>query len=1034
MSDNIDLFKSIFTTSIQASIVIDAKGTIKEYNRAAEQLFKYTQAEMIGKNIKKLMSSATLKKYDTHAKNYKKTSIIHSIRMNLDVEMQRKDGSLLYVFLAVSEVKPADNELYSVVINDITQERMLREQNKKLIEFNLAIIKDVEAIHNYNDLIDNILMHFSKLFDFEVGHFYQYNYVEKHLESSNLFFTNHPKKYHNFVEITRKTTFKKGIGLPGSAWKKQSPVYYSDIKVSKNFPRQQLSKKPLHLTGGLALPVKYNEKLLGVIEFFSNKVLDLTKNDIDLIEKFSRIINGLYGQYQESRILSLLLDNCGEGIYGLDTEGITTFVNPRACEILGYEADELIGYSMHKKVHHSHHDGSVYVQADCHIMTSIKHNKPSHVEDEVFWNKAGQAVPIEYTVAPVIENKNIVGGVISFWDVSEKRKTKKYLDVITNIQRRYIQLEDKATIFDDILLHLLDITDSDYGFIAEIKQDLKDAPYLKTCAIINLTKNKAFDNFYEQHSANGLAFRDLKTLFGSTAKTGKVVISNKLAHEKRRDDLPKGHPELSSYLGIPLVGLNGELIAMYGVANCKHGYTQHLVDELKPLTQAVANIIESSLYYAEIEKAAKFDTLTSLFNRRFAHIKLGQLVDKHRKEKTNFCILILDLNNFKFVNDMYGTRVGDALLIAFSKRISGLIKSCDFFARVGGNEFIVLIESTRKPKDVIEISSSLSKANDVPYKVHGKSISCGLSMGVACYPMGGKTREELLNHVHFALYDAKRKKERIGFYSKKTKVYFEEIMMLESDFKQAFSKKEFFIEYQPQVDLNTGIMVGMEALVRWRHPRRGLLYPDAFIEHLENLGQSEQLNIYVLEKVLAEASGLDLDIPFNISINISPKVSDFKKHIHHLVKVLQSKEATLRKDKLTFEFEITESSFISHTATTLHRSLLQATHQGIRCAIDDFGMEYSSINRLTQYKFDTVKIDKVFTQQLDKRNKKSTIAIINALVQLSNDLNFKLIAEGPETEAQVKQLLDVGCFYGQGYYFHKPMPLKKILKLIKKSI
>ena len=716
----------------------------------------------------------------------------------------------------------------------------------------------------------------------------------------------------------------------------------------------------------------------------------------------------------------------------MDEEGITTFVNPRACKILGYDADELIGRSMHEAIHHTYPDGRPYPKLDCKVYNCILENKPSQVDDEVFWSKSSKAIPIEYTVTPLIENKKIVGGVITFLDVTEKRKMKQQMDVISTIQNSYIKAEDKTIIFDDILSNLLEITESEYGFIGKIEHDLKGAPYLKTYAITNIAWDRASQDFYDKFSSSGLEFKNLKTLFGYTIRTGKVVISNNPSRDKRRGGLPHGHPVLRSYLGIPLIGLSGQLIAMYGLANREDGYSEDLVNELKPLTSAISNIVESSQHYALIEDVVKFDALTRLFNRQFTYIKLSELLEKHRMEKTRFCVLMLDLNNFKSVNDRYGSDVGDELLILFSKRISSLLKSSDFFARVGGDEFIVLVENTTKPSDIIEITACLNKANDTPYHVQKKTIFCGVTIGVACYPMAGKTREELLSHVSFALYDAKRKKESVGFYSKKTKRLFEEIMLLQSELKQAFFKKEFCVFYQPQVELSTGKIVGLEALLRWNHPRKGLLCPDGFITYLEDLGLSEALNTYVLENVLTEISALNLGYSLSVSVNISPQVSDFKGHIQDLVNIVKSKKAMLKENKLTFEFEITESSFILHNATSLNASLMQAKQQGIKCAIDDFGMEYSSINRLTQYKFDTVKIDKVFTQKLDKRNKKTSIAIIKALVQLSKDLNFKLIAEGPETETQSKTLIEVGCLYGQGFYFYKPMTFSHVINLLTK--
>ncbi|NCT56496.1 MAG: EAL domain-containing protein [Legionella sp.] len=429
----------------------------------------------------------------------------------------------------------------------------------------------------------------------------------------------------------------------------------------------------------------------------------------------------------------------------------------------------------------------------------------------------------------------------------------------------------------------------------------------------------------------------------------------------------------------------------------------------------------------------KKDSLTRLFNRQFIQQKLSEVIEKHRRNKTCFYLLALDLNQFKFINHQYGTRVGDELLVSFSKRVSSFLEPTDFFARIGGDEFLILLGATSNSRQFTNLVSCLEGVGKKTYELQGKEIVCNLTMGVVCYPSGGKTKEDLLSHVAFALYDAKRKKEPICFFSKKSKQYFEQVMKLESEVKHALTKKEFCMLYQPQVDMMTGHVVGVEALIRWNHPTRGLLSPDEFISYLEDWNLSEQLNTYVINKVLEDISLLNPENPLKVTINVSPKVVDFKQHVAHLVSLVQSKDANLHDRNLQLEFEITESSFSMQNASDLNMALLQAKKEGIQCAMDDFGTEFSSINRLTQYQFDTVKIDKVFTQLLDKRSKKSAIAIIHALIQLSKDLKFTLIAEGPETEAQVNALIDIGCVYGQGYYFYKPMLITNVRQLIKRK-
>lgn len=244
MNESTNLFESIFVTNIQPIVVMDDLGIVRQYNSAAEKLFQYTALEIIGKHVKKLMPLM-----------YNKKHFPPAIEAGREMQAQTKDGSVVDIFLSLSEVKIYGHVFFAAVISDITHTKKLREQNQKLIDFNLSIVKEIEGIGNYRDFIYNILSTFSKFFDFEVGHFYEYNPTEKHLKSSNLFFKSSPRKYNAFIEITKKTNFKKGIGLPGTAWKKGTIVYHPDITTSKKLSREKLSKKPLNLAGGLALPI-----------------------------------------------------------------------------------------------------------------------------------------------------------------------------------------------------------------------------------------------------------------------------------------------------------------------------------------------------------------------------------------------------------------------------------------------------------------------------------------------------------------------------------------------------------------------------------------------------------------------------------------------------------------------------------------------------------------------------------------------------------------------------------------------------------
>jgi diguanylate cyclase (GGDEF)-like protein/PAS domain S-box-containing protein len=980
----------------------------------------------VRKVSKKIMPYHVAKKHDAYLKRYNKTHVPHIIGMGRAVVAQKKGGELVHVFLSISETKVCDQTFYIGIMNDITEEQRLREQNQKLIEFNCAVIKEVGKTPDYQDLISNILSIFAKLFKFDVGHFYAYEHHQNVLVSSHIFFRSHARKYQPFINLTKKISFKKSEGLPGSAWKKNTVVYYKNINTAKNFPRKAMIKGSFPLRSALALPVKYKNNFFGVIEFFTEQELLFSQEELTLFEDFSEIISGLYGQYKERHLLSLLLNNCAEGVYGLDTKGITTFVNPRACKILGYTPEELIGKSMHEKIHHSFSDGSPYPRDDCYIYRCINENNPSYVEHEVFWAKKGLPIPIEYNVTPILENQKTVGGVVTFLDMSEKIRIQHILKAVSILENLYIKGEKKAPLFNKMLSLLLELTESEYGFIGGILKDSNGTPYIKTHAITNIAWGKASKKIYNKHKKDGLEFTNLYSLFDDTIRTGKVVISNHPKDDKRRGCPSKEEPTLTKYLGIPIIGANGQLIAMYGLANPSKSYSKALITELQPLTLAITNILESFYHYATIKKMAEFDSLTGLFNRQQADLKLQEEITLHRKKKTSFHMLLLDLNNFKRINDTYGHQVGDILLIELGRRILSTIKNKGFAAHLGGDEFIVILTDEHDLTSVEKITRKLMRSSHVPYVIQDKSIQCDLSIGISTYPAAGENINDLLKHANFTLSCAKKNQPRISFYSVQIKKQFEAIQELENDVYTAFQEKKFFLMYQPQVHLETQEIVGIEALLRFKHPTKGAIPPDQFIPILEKFGYSEQLNTYVLNEALNQIQSLHIKKPLKVAINISPNITNLKNHLRDLMNIVQSNQILIQNSKIHLEFEITESSFAAPSKHTLSHALHQTKKAGISWAIDDFGVEYSSMNRLIQYPFDTVKIDRYFIKKLDGRNKKAAMTVIRALVQMAKELNFTLIAEGAETKEQVECLIKLGCHYVQGFYFYKPLDFDEI--------
>ena len=905
----------------------------------------------------------------------------------------------------------------------------MSEQNlEKLYAFYNEMMSSISQVKDYAGLIRKILDCFVHSYHFDLAHYYEYNKIDDRLESSNIFRSNDKAKFKEFIKITQKTIFTVGEGLPGSAWAKKRIVHLSNIYKSHNFPRAKYSKK-LNIKGGIGIPIFIDKKIVGVLELYSIDEMKLTENEITQFEKLQGLLTHQYRLYHEHRNLQLIFNAAGEGIYGLDLEGKTTFINPAACKLLGYKESELIGVCMHEKVHYNYPDGAPYSKEKCYMYAAFKHGKAYHIVNEVLWGKDGRAFEVEYTSTPIIESGKIVGAVVTFIDVSSEARFRHVINEIAKIQERYISGESKQSLFDYLLQFLIKHTESEFGFIGGIISKPGEEAYMRSYALSNIAWDNKSKKRYEDNIKKGLDFRNLNTLFGHTITTGEVVISNAPDKDERSGGVPKGHPKLRAYMGVPIYGSVG-LIGMIGLANKKEGYNPSTVNELKPITNMLSSIIDSLNSSEIITNMARIDSLTGLYNRHYFEGKISDVIARHKDAQKIFAIMKLDLKNFKSVNDLYGHRAGDSILYQFSNRIKNIVKQTDFLARIGGDEFCIILGEMKNIENAKEIATRIIKSSLTPYETNNKEIICKASIGIATYPDAGESPEILLRHLDFALYEAKQKDASYEVYSDLLDRTYLERLKMEEDIRQAFDKDEFYLVFQPQIDIGKKIVHGIEILLRWAHPEKGTIPPGTFIPMIEKMKEAKRLNVYLIKKCINEIQQLKPDHPLVISLNLSPYIEDLPSHLFDLINIIKGKSFN---KYITLEFELTESSFISKSdkfEKELAHAMEAVKNAGIRFAIDDFGVEYSSINRLIEYQFDTIKIDMIFVHKLSTPDAASASAIIKAILGLSRDLGFDVIAEGAETEDQIHALNILGCRIIQGFHFYGPLSADKMQKII----
>jgi diguanylate cyclase (GGDEF)-like protein/PAS domain S-box-containing protein len=419
-----------------------------------------------------------------------------------------------------------------------------------------------------------------------------------------------------------------------------------------------------------------------------------------------------------------------------------------------------------------------------------------------------------------------------------------------------------------------------------------------------------------------------------------------------------------------------------------------------------------------LDYLAHHDPLTDLPNRLLFNARMEHAVKHAYRKHGKLALLFLDLDNFKVINDNHGHAVGDEILRAVGLRLSNTVRIDDAVARNGGDEFTILVEGIEEPGDAALVAEKVNNAFSEPFLCHGEEYTISASIGISIYPEDADTPDELIQNADIAMYRAKDSgKNSYEFYTEDmTSVAFERVLM-ESSIKKALENDEFVLHFQPQVEISSGKIVGIEVLLRWEHPDMGTLEPRRFISQAEDTGLIAQLSEWVLKHSLTQGKVWIDQGRFTerICVNISESELNSDCFENKILDLL---------DKTGFppsnlELEVKESAFVNNSKQVLS-SLENLKRRGVSIAIDNYGSGNSSLSRLKLLPVDKLKIDRSFIRDIQQDG--NNMALAKAVISLASSLGLKVIAEGVETEYQRDFLLGDGCCDGQGFYFHRPMP------------
>lgn len=459
---------------------------------------------------------------------------------------------------------------------------------------------------------------------------------------------------------------------------------------------------------------------------------------------------------------------------------------------------------------------------------------------------------------------------------------------------------------------------------------------------------------------------------------------------------------------------------------------KHAEDEIKNLNanleaRVALRTHQLAVTNKKLEHLALHDALTNLPNRTLFHDRAEQAILLAKREQKSFALISLDLDHFKPINDTWGHHTGDVVLQEISTRLGHCLRQSDTVARMGGDEFSMLLLNVTTTEDVMVIVNKITKTIIKPLIINNSTFAIGVSIGIAMFPDHSDDLITLMCQADSAMYAAKRAQNVYTFYNSEIEKDSVSGMASQLELRRAIDNEELILHYQPKIDLTSHCVIGVEALVRWQHPEHGLIYPDAFITFAEKNGLMKQLTLKVLEMAFLQCElwhqkNLNLSMAVNISaINLQDPI--FPDRVAELLEKFCVPPSYI-------ELEITETAIMTDPLRAIE-NIKKLNEMGLQVSIDDFGTGYSSMAYLQKLLVAKIKIDKSFVMEMD--NSQSDDVIVRSTIDLGHNLGLKVVAEGVESQESWNRLKEMGCDSAQGYFMSRPIPADQFMQWMKES-
>ena len=906
LEDNRARLAGIVGSAMDGIITVDEQQRIVLLNPAAETMFQYKAADLLGKSLDVLIPLRSREAHREDVREFGQSGTTRRTKGQLgSVTGLRADGTEFPIEASISRVDIAGQKLFTVILRDISE----RKRVERLLNTQFAVARVLSEMPGFEEAASGLLEAIATNLGFQVGMLWEFDPKAGMLRCAGAWHAGSPA-LRNFVNAAREMTIPLGVGIAGQAWADANPIWERDVAEFPDLVEASTSARSALTTAGLhtaaAFPIVIGGKVHGVVDFFS---ADRLEPDPEVLKMFSTFSSQI-GQFMERRTQEFSILKLNR-VYAM-LSGINSAI--------------------------------IRIRDRQELFTEVCRIAVREGWFSLAW--LGLLDPDTRTVKPAA----------------------------------------------------IDGDESDFGLFAD-------------------------PTYSEDANVDGG-----RGTVGEALRTKSPVYSNDLLQERwisaaRDEAIRRGY---RSVISVPLL-IGGDCAGIFVLYSKERGFFDE--EELVLLKELADDISFSLDFIASAERItflAFRDPMTGLANRFSLRERLAQVVEESSARRSPLALMLMNINNFRDINDSLGHQNGDALLGEIAGRLKSALWGSDMVASLGGDEYAILLPRLADKADIELVTRKINEALHEPFVVAGLPVNVEPRLGIALYPDHGDSPDLLWQHADVALRAAKEQHQTNVFYRTDIDRFDPQRLSLLGEFHGAMDRDELLLHYQPKIDLKTGRTVGVEALIRWLHPERGMIYPDAFVPLVERTSLINRMTSWVLGDALRQGSisgwsGYGLELSVNLSAH-NLQNPDLTREILDL-----ARRVRYPLDRLTFE--ITESAIMADPARA--RAVLSGLRDtGIRFAMDDFGIGQSSLSYLKDLPIREVKIDKSFvTDFREPRN----AAIVRAAIELGHNLELSVTAEGIEDETTYLALHDLGCDCGQGYYFNRPLPVEELMQWLKSS-